>query len=111
MLLRKHEAGIRRAATGANEVRLGTALSTLGLALVALDGEKNRADAQAALEESYAIFVRARGEAHSDPRRIAGHLTDFFQAREAATPGQGHAATAAQWQARRDLGAAGSSKL
>jgi len=102
-MLRENMADIRRVSTGADEARLGSALSTLGQALASLDGDQNRADAQAMLEESYALFARVRGETHGDPRKIARHLTEFFLAREAAEPGAGHAATAAKWQALRDI--------
>ncbi len=103
-MLREHEAAMRRVHTGSEEASLASALSTLGLALVALDGEQNLLDAQSTFEESYAIFARIRGEAHADPRLIASHLSNFFQARDAAQPDAGHAASAALWQARRDIG-------
>lgn len=102
-MLRENEAALRRVSTGASEPDLASALSTLGLALVALDGKQNRADALAAFEESYAIFARVRGEAHSDPRTIAGHLVEFYLAEDAAEPGAGHAAAAEIWRARRDI--------
>lgn len=103
VMLRENEAALRRVSTGASEPGLAAALSTLGLALVALDGAQNRAGARAAFEESYAIFARVRGETHSDPRKIAGHLVEFFLTEDAAEPGAGHAATAEIWRARRDI--------
>jgi len=102
-MLRQYEGAIRRVSIGVREVRLATALSTLGRALEDLDGAKNRADAQAAYEESYAVFARIRGETHAEARKIAGYLSRLFLKREAAEPSAGHAATAAQWQARSDI--------
>ncbi len=99
-LLRTHENAIRSTFTGSFVFRVAGALTTLGLALEALGGDQNMADAEAALEEAYAILLKRRGAGHDGTRRIAGYLAAHFAARELAQPGAGHTASAAEWRRR-----------
>ena len=58
--------------------------------------------AEANLLEAHEIYEKVPGPSPSGPRLALQALVDFYVRRDAAEPGQGYDAKAAQWQAKLD---------
>ena len=50
--------------------------------------------------EARPLWVKMRGEAHTDTRSCTQALVDLYAAWHIAEPGKGHDAKAAQWKAK-----------
>jgi serine/threonine protein kinase len=107
-LLAPIEPVARKVFTGSNVRRLANLLVVLARARVASGVDLDRFRiSEANLLEAHPILVKFRGEGHRDTLHCVQGLIELHAAWDAATPGQGHDATAAQWRARLDAAKAG----
>jgi hypothetical protein len=98
-----YEPVVRRVFTGSNAPRVADFLTATGRARVALGFDAERFKlAESNLLEAHAIYLAApdRGPAHRDTRECAQGLVDLYTAWDAAEPGKGLDAKAAEWRAR-----------
>ncbi len=102
-LLAPIEPAARKQFTGGNARRLAGFLTTLARARVGVGYDGDRfALAESNLLEAHPIFVAAkdRGPTHKDTLDCLRALVDLYTAWNAAEPGKGHDAKAAEWQAK-----------
>jgi len=97
-VLSKAEPAARRSSTNPQNARfLAVHLAELGNARAGL---KQFAEAEADYLEAHTIYTSARGERHQETRDSARAIADFYSSWDAAEPGMGHDAKAAEWKAK-----------
>jgi serine/threonine protein kinase len=106
-LLAAVESPSRKAFTEGNASRLGSLLLNLGKARTGLH---EFVIAEIDLMQAQPIFVKTRGPMHKNTRNCTQALVDLYIAWDAAEPGKGYGAKAAEWKRKLGkLGAAASS--
>ncbi len=104
-LLTPFEPAARNAFTGGNARRLADFLTVFGRARVGVGYDPARfARAESNLLEAHPIFVAApdRGPTHKDTLACVQGLIDLYTAWDAAEPGKGYDAKAAEWRGKLD---------
>jgi serine/threonine protein kinase len=107
-----YEPAARKVFTGGNARRLADFLAWLGSARVGLGYDFERFTlAEANLLEAYPIYLNTknRGPTHKDTLECAQTLVDLYAAWDAAEPGKGYDAKAAEWKAKLDAASAAAS--
>ncbi len=102
-LLAPAEPRARAAFTGGNARRLANFLAALGRARVGLGYDAERfALAESNLLDAHAIYLAAKGfgSKHKDTLECVRGLVDLYTAWDAAVPGKGYDAKAAEWKAK-----------
>jgi tetratricopeptide (TPR) repeat protein len=102
-LLAPAEPANRKTFTGGNARRLADFLTPLGRARVGLGYDAERFTlAESNLLEAHPIYVAAkdRGPTHKDTLACVQGLVDLYTAWDAAEPGKGYDAKAAEWKAK-----------
>jgi serine/threonine protein kinase len=85
----------RKSCTGANTRPLAALLMNIGKARTGL---KEYPGAEAKLLEAQSLYVTSRGVTTKDTFTCTRAFVDLYTAREAAEPGKGYAAKAAEWE-------------
>lgn len=88
---------VRKTSTTAGQILLAILLRGLGQARIEL---KQFEAAEANLLEAHPIWVKLRGETHTDTRDCVRTIVDLYTAWHAAQPGKGHDAKAGEWKAK-----------
>ncbi len=102
-LITPYEPAARKAFTDGNARRLADFLTGFGRARVGVGYDAERfALAESNLLEAHPIYVAAkdRGPTHKDTLECARALVDLYSAWDAAEPGKGYDAKAAEWRAK-----------
>ena len=104
-LVAPYEPAARKAFTGGNAPRLADFLTAFGRARAGVGFDAERfALAEANLLEAHPIYLAAkdRGPTHKDTLECVRALVDLYTAWNAAEPGKGHDARAAEWKSTLD---------
>lgn len=105
-LLAPTEQDFRKAFSDENIVRIAAFLSNLGRVRIGLGYDAERfALAEANLLEAHPVYLadKHRGPTHKDTRGCVQGLVDLYTAWNAAEPGKGYDAKAAEWKAKLEV--------